>query len=314
MAVQVVGLLVTRCCRPMSCLMRWSCLTFPTRRSAPSMMTPANFTPSQQSCRRLLLFYHSNGRPHPPAHIASYPPQHHLYQEMIAMHPIEYATVSSRVIAIGGSFTVFLVSHCAYLLLHSADVPEPPDWHMRLLQFLCLARLLAALPRPYVWFRFYRLHSAALRESSALRIAQRCLAAVHAHCLLTAAPQPQPAPSQQHPHPHPHPQACLLKPSRATAHRRDMTNNNNHHPAPRTTTIATTPHHLSQSPSPPHLVRPANPQHVHARARTPHGQQAMPPPRFFSRSRLLLGPSCTSYDPISVCVRARIRTTIGGCG
>ena len=98
-------------------------------------------------------------------------------QEMIAMHPIEYATVSSRVIAIGGSFTILLVSHCAYLLLRSLR-NEPRGLQTLVLQFLCSTRLLAAIPRPYVWLRFFRLHTVALRQTTALRIAQHCLAAV----------------------------------------------------------------------------------------------------------------------------------------
>ena len=38
-------------------------------------------------------------------------------------------------------------------------------------------RLVAAIPRPYAWWRIYWLHNNARKQSSSLRVAQRCLAA-----------------------------------------------------------------------------------------------------------------------------------------
>ena len=37
---------------------------------------------------------------------------------------------------------------------------------------------LAALPRPFAWYRIYVLHAAALKQPEVLRVAHRCLAAL----------------------------------------------------------------------------------------------------------------------------------------
>ena len=46
-------------------------------------------------------------------------------QEIIALHPMAYATVSARMIAGSGSLTLCLILHCAYLLLRS--YPDEDD-------------------------------------------------------------------------------------------------------------------------------------------------------------------------------------------
>ena len=43
-------------------------------------------------------------------------------QEVIALHPMAYATVSARMIAASGSLTLCLIMHCFYLLV--ADYPD----------------------------------------------------------------------------------------------------------------------------------------------------------------------------------------------
>jgi len=99
-------------------------------------------------------------------------------QEIIALHPMAYATVSARMIAGSGSLTLCLILHCAYLLLRSypdeddAVTPASP-----LLRIACTCRVIAAIPRPYAWWRIYSLHNDARKQSSSLRVAQRCLAA-----------------------------------------------------------------------------------------------------------------------------------------
>ena len=47
-------------------------------------------------------------------------------QEIIALHPMAYATVSARMIAGSGSLTLCLILHCAYLLLRDEDDAMTP--------------------------------------------------------------------------------------------------------------------------------------------------------------------------------------------
>ena len=134
-------------------------------------------------------------------------------QEIIALHPMAYATVSARMIAGSGSLPLCLILHCAYLLLRSypdeddavtpvsprlrlaprptptptpTPTPEPepepeaepgPLQASPLLRIACTCRVVAAIPRPYAWWRIYSLHNDARKQSSSLRVAQRCLAA-----------------------------------------------------------------------------------------------------------------------------------------
>ena len=87
-----------------------------------------------------------------------------------------YATVSARMIAASGSLTLCLILHCAYLLVTSfPDEDHAPA--SPLLRIACTCRVVAAIPRPYAWWRIYSLHSEARKQRSSLRVAQRCLAA-----------------------------------------------------------------------------------------------------------------------------------------
>ena len=97
-------------------------------------------------------------------------------QEVIALHPMAYATVSARMIAASGSLTLCLIMHCFYLLVaeYPDEAASPPT---PLLRLACSCRLVAAIPRPYAWWRIYWLHNNARKQSSSLRVAQRCLAA-----------------------------------------------------------------------------------------------------------------------------------------
>ena len=97
-------------------------------------------------------------------------------QEVIALHPMAYATVSARMIAASGSLTLCLIVHCFYLLMaeYPDEAASPPT---PLLRLACSCRLVAAIPRPYAWWRIYWLHNNARRQSSSLRVAQRCIAA-----------------------------------------------------------------------------------------------------------------------------------------
>lgn len=94
-------------------------------------------------------------------------------QEVIALHPQAYATVSARMIAASGSLTLCLILHCLYLLVY--PFPDEPD--APLLRIACTCRVVAAIPRPYAWWRIYSLHNDARKQSTTLRVAQRCLVA-----------------------------------------------------------------------------------------------------------------------------------------
>jgi len=98
-------------------------------------------------------------------------------QEIIALHPMAYATVSARMIAGSGSLTLCLILHCAYLLLRSYPDEDDAMTASPLLRIACTCRVIAAIPRPYAWWRIYSLHNEARKQTSSLRVAQRCLAA-----------------------------------------------------------------------------------------------------------------------------------------
>ena len=102
--------------------------------------------------------------------------RHTLVMELIALHPREYALVNSRVLALSAVITSALVAHCVTLLNDSSVEPATPatPW----LRAACMVRVLAALPRPFAWYRIYVLHAAALKQPEVLRVAHRCLAAL----------------------------------------------------------------------------------------------------------------------------------------
>ena len=67
-------------------------------------------------------------------------------QEIIALHPMAYATVSARMIAGSGSLTLCLILHCAYLLLRS--YPDEDDAVTPASPRLRLAPTLSPIPTP----------------------------------------------------------------------------------------------------------------------------------------------------------------------
>jgi hypothetical protein len=103
-------------------------------------------------------------------------PEPTMMQEMIALHPIAYATVSARMISFAGAVAFALVVHCA--MIATSAYPDDPDHNQNaLLRALCLARVFSGVPRPYGWWRIYRLHTEARRQPTELMVAYRCLTA-----------------------------------------------------------------------------------------------------------------------------------------
>ncbi|KAL3927956.1 MAG: hypothetical protein SGPRY_002593, partial [Prymnesium sp.] len=98
-------------------------------------------------------------------------------QEFIALHPLPYAIVSARMLLISAAVVLCLVLHNFVLLLTSFedDVEGKLNPYLRLASSM---RVLAALPRPLLWWRIFTLYSAAAREHTTLRVAQRLLAAL----------------------------------------------------------------------------------------------------------------------------------------
>ena len=93
-------------------------------------------------------------------------------QELIALHPREYALVSARMLAVASVVAIALVAHCALLVADPGAPAEP------LLSGACLGRVVMAIPRPLAWTRIYSLHRGALREERVVRVAQRLLTAL----------------------------------------------------------------------------------------------------------------------------------------
>ena len=110
-----------------------------------------------------------------------------LLQELIAVHPVAYATVSARLISVA-LLGFPLVIHCAVLALFPFDEPFR-SWSSHgelrgamgdtdgVLRVLCAVRVLAGLPRPYAWWRIYTRHMAARQQPTQLRVALRCMQA-----------------------------------------------------------------------------------------------------------------------------------------
>ena len=106
-------------------------------------------------------------------------------QELIALHPREYALVSARMLAVASVVAVAaLVAHCA---------PSPRRLvrqQSRSTHSVRKGRVVMAIPRPLAWTRIYSLHRGALREERVVRVAQRLLTALrdplaklqHARC------------------------------------------------------------------------------------------------------------------------------------
>lgn len=102
-------------------------------------------------------------------------PQPTLLQELIATHPIAYATVAPWMIYIGGVLTCILVSHCLYAF--ACSFADDGSSHSPGLQLACAARLLGMLPRPYAWRRVIRMLEEARRQPTTLLVAHRCFLA-----------------------------------------------------------------------------------------------------------------------------------------
>ena len=116
-------------------------------------------------------------------------------QEIIALHPMAYATVSARMIAGSGSLTLCLILHCAYLLLRS--YPDEDD------------AMTPASPRlrltPYT-------HAHAHAHAQA-----HAHAHAHAHAPAPATPHPRPREAAREAEAEPKPEPCAGEP--AASHR-----------------------------------------------------------------------------------------------
>ena len=95
-----------------------------------------------------------------------------MLHELIALHPVAFASISAQALLVAAAMAIPLVAHCALLVTSLDDYAAAP-W----LRYLCLVRIVAALPRPLLWYRIYRLHAEARAQPTPLRVAQRCLAA-----------------------------------------------------------------------------------------------------------------------------------------
>ena len=63
-------------------------------------------------------------------------------------------------------------------MIATSAYPDDPDHNQNaLLRALCLARVFSGVPRPYGWWRIYRLHTEARRQPTELMVAYRCLTA-----------------------------------------------------------------------------------------------------------------------------------------
>ena len=101
--------------------------------------------------------------------------RHDARDDADAVHPREYV-LPRLVLANSAVMDFALVAHCVTLLNDS--ITEPPTPASPWLRAACMVRVLAALPRPFAWYRIYVLHAAALKQPEVLRVAHRCLAAL----------------------------------------------------------------------------------------------------------------------------------------
>jgi len=100
-----------------------------------------------------------------------------LLHELIASHPVAYATVAPLMIIIGGALTIGLVVHCSMVLVRSVGEEQAHERQNVSLQVACVLRLIGLLPRPYAWWRVQRMIISALLEPTPLLVAHRCIRA-----------------------------------------------------------------------------------------------------------------------------------------
>lgn len=92
--------------------------------------------------------------------------------EMFALFPHESAAVMQRGIELGILCSSLLVVHCVYLILQFWHADRFLD---RLLNGLCIARVVCAVPRPYFWFWTRKLFVEARFEPTPQMVTQRLL-------------------------------------------------------------------------------------------------------------------------------------------
>eukprot|EP00966_Prymnesium_polylepis_P103630 2399345-Prymnesium_polylepis.1 len=96
-----------------------------------------------------------------------------MQQQLIALHPMPFATITTRLLPVTSVISVVLVAHCLWLLLR--DFPDRDQHSNFLLRAASLLRVVAVFPRPYAWWYIYCSHAEARRQPSPILVAQRCL-------------------------------------------------------------------------------------------------------------------------------------------
>ncbi|KAL1529493.1 hypothetical protein AB1Y20_000439 [Prymnesium parvum] len=104
------------------------------------------------------------------------PPRATPMQEFIALYPLPYAIVSARMLLVSSAVVLCLVVHNVVILVSVFEDDKSQSLNP-VLRFAALARVIAAIPRPILWWRIYVLYTAAMREPTTLRVAQRLIAA-----------------------------------------------------------------------------------------------------------------------------------------
>eukprot|EP00927_Polykrikos_kofoidii_P066152 TRINITY_DN617_c1_g1_i1.p1 TRINITY_DN617_c1_g1~~TRINITY_DN617_c1_g1_i1.p1 ORF type:complete len:255 (+),score=27.90 TRINITY_DN617_c1_g1_i1:102-866(+) len=97
--------------------------------------------------------------------------------EMFTLFPHESAVVMQRGIELGVICSCALVLHCSALVIEFWSSNEFPD---SILRFLCLIRIICALPRPYFWFVTRRLFMQARYQPTPQMVTRRLLD-IYAH-------------------------------------------------------------------------------------------------------------------------------------
>lgn len=97
--------------------------------------------------------------------------------EMFTLFPHESAVVMQRGIELGIICSCLLVVHCCILVMQYWPSDRQSD---AILRYLCVARIVCAIPRPYFWFRTRKLFVEARYQPTPQLVTQRLLD-IYAH-------------------------------------------------------------------------------------------------------------------------------------